>query len=96
MPWTMLVLTSARKNFDSADCHSHAEDDPGEGLLGLALAVGEHQSTDHDCDQRQSGRNCAGKSGFENVDCVVPRIIPGALGINGQRRKKRQGWNRQP
>src|ERR1700679_3981062 len=64
MPWTILVLTSERKNFDCADCHTHAEDDPGDGLFGLAFAVGEHQSADNDCDQTQSGRNRAGESGF--------------------------------
>ncbi|WP_174242198.1 hypothetical protein [Granulicella sp. WH15] len=50
MPWTMDVFTSERKNFDRADSHSHAEDDASEGLLGLAFAVGEHQSSDHDGD----------------------------------------------
>jgi hypothetical protein len=76
------------------DCHTDAEDDPGEGFLGLALAVGEHQSSDDDGDQRQPGRNRAGKGGFEDGDCVVPRIA-GALGVDRQRREEHQGWNGQ-
>ncbi len=96
MPWTMLVLTSERKNFDRAYSHSHAENDPGDGLFRLAFAVGEHQSTDHDCDQRQPGRNRAGKGGFEYVDRVVPRIAAGALGIHGQCREEEQRRRKPP
>ena len=50
MPWMMEVLTSERKNFDCPDGHTHAEHNSCEGLLGLAFAVGKHQSTDHDGD----------------------------------------------
>ncbi len=95
MPWIMLVLTSERKNFDRAYCHSHAEDDSGDGLLGLAFAIGEHQPSDHDCDQRQAGRNRAGKGGFENIDRVFPRIAA-ALGVYGQCRKEEQRRRKPP
>src|SRR5258708_38738972 len=39
---------------DGTDCHTYAEHDPGEGLLGLAFAVSEHQSSDHDRDQAKT------------------------------------------
>ncbi len=95
MPCTIEVLTSDRKNFDRAYSHSHAEDDSGDGLLGLAFAIGEHQPSDHDCDQRQAGRNRAGKGGFEYVDRVLPRIAA-ALGVHGQCCKEEQRRRKPP
>ncbi len=73
---------------DRADCHAHAEDDPGDGFLGLAFAIGEHQPADDDGDQQQPSGNRAGEGGFEDVDGVIPRIAAGALRIHGQRRAK--------
>jgi hypothetical protein len=90
MPWMMEVLTSERKNFHGTEGHADAEDDAGDGLLGLTLAVGEHQPADNYGDQRQRVRNGAGEGGFEDGHGVVPRVT-GTLGIHGECRKEEQG-----
>jgi hypothetical protein len=90
MPWMMEVLTSERKNFNRPYSHSDPKDNAGEHLLRLAFAIGEHQPADDDCDQRQPGRNRAGKGGFEDVDRVIPRIAAGGLCIHGQCCQKEQ------
>lgn len=46
---------------DCADGHANAEDDAGDGLFGVALAVGVGQAADHDGNQTQAGRNWASK-----------------------------------
>ena len=44
-----------------ADGHTHAENDAGQGTLGLAFAEGEHQPPDHNRDQAEALGDWAGK-----------------------------------
>ncbi len=84
----MLVLTSERKNFNRPYSHAHAEDDPGDGFLGLALAVSEHQATDHDCDQRQPGRNRAGKAVLSTLTALSHGSLPVLWAYTGTAARK--------
>lgn len=90
--YRQLRIAATNTSIHGADSHSDAEDDAGKDALGLALAVGEHQTADDDRDQRQPGRDRAGEGSFQDVDRVVPRVAAGRLRVQRQRRQQKR-WD---
>ncbi|MEI9978522.1 MAG: hypothetical protein WDN23_05890 [Edaphobacter sp.] len=53
-----LWLAGETEEFNCADRHTHVEDNPGNGLLGLAFAVGEHQSAGVSDSRWRADKSC--------------------------------------
>jgi DNA-binding transcriptional LysR family regulator len=86
-----LLVRTICEELHRTDSHANAEDDAGDGLLGLTLAVGEHQPADNDGDQRQRVRNGAGEGGLRTVTALSHGSLVLWAYTGSAARKSREG-----